>query len=74
MQNGFIERFNGSYRRELLDAYVFFELSEVRELTDNWIQEYNTQRPHEALNNMPPFEWKKQIEIDLLPKNWTIEN
>lgn len=63
MQNGFIERFNGSYRRELLDAYVFFELSEVRELTDNWIQEYNTQRPHEALNNMPPFEWKKQIEM-----------
>jgi putative transposase len=63
MQNGFIERFNGSYRRELLDAYVFFDLSEVRELTNNWMQNYNTERPHEALNNMTPFEWKKQIEM-----------
>jgi putative transposase len=63
MQNGYIERFNGSYRKELLDAYVFFELSEVRELTEVWITEYNTNRPHEALNNYTPVEWAKQIKM-----------
>lgn len=61
MQNGFIERFNGSYRREILDAYVFFELAEVRELTEQWIQQYNNHRPHEALNDLTPNEWKHQI-------------
>ncbi|MBC8032909.1 MAG: transposase [Chitinophagaceae bacterium] len=33
MQNGFIERFNGSYRTELLNVYLFFDLYEVQELT-----------------------------------------
>jgi putative transposase len=61
MQNGFIERFNGSYRKEILDAYVFFELHEVRKLTEEWIEEYNTNRPHEALKNLTPIEWKKQL-------------
>jgi len=57
MQNGYIERFNGSYRREILDAYLFFDLEEVRQLTGSWIEEYNTKRPHEALGNLTPSEW-----------------
>ena len=57
MQNGFIERFNGSYRREILDAHLFFHLDEVRELTEDWIHEYNYERPHEGLNNSTPAEW-----------------
>ncbi len=57
MQNGFIERFNGSYRREILDAYLFVELEEVRGLTSEWMEEYNSRRPHEALGNLTPKEW-----------------
>lgn len=59
MQNGYIERFNGSYRKEILDAYLFFDLDEVRTLTEEWIEEYNHRRPHEALNNLTPNEWKQ---------------
>jgi putative transposase len=61
MQNGFIERFNGSYRREILDAYVFFELHEVQKLTAEWIDEYNHRRPHEGLNNATPIEWLEKV-------------
>lgn len=58
VQNGFIERFNGSYRKELLDIWVFKDLNEVEELTDKYRREYNEIRPHEALNNMPPTKYK----------------
>ena len=39
MQNGFIERFNRSYREAVLDMFVFQSLSEVREQTELWLKE-----------------------------------
>ncbi|KTD06637.1 putative transposase [Legionella hackeliae] len=53
-QNSFIERFNRTYRTEILDMYAFKNLQEVRELTDNWIKEYNDERPHDSLNDLTP--------------------
>jgi len=56
MQNGFVERFNGNMRRELLNAYVFRSLSEVREMVEKWNYDYNFHRPHTALGNKTPNE------------------
>lgn len=61
MQNGYIERFNRIYRQAVLDAYLFFDLDEVRILTNEWIKEYNERRPHEALGNRTPMEWKNMV-------------
>ena len=36
---------------EILDAYAFFELNEVSELTKDWVEEYNTKWLHEALTH-----------------------
>jgi transposase InsO family protein len=43
-QNAYIERFNRSYREEVLSAYVFESLEQVRALTDEWLQTYNEER------------------------------
>ncbi|SST05392.1 Transposase-like protein [Acinetobacter baumannii] len=61
-QNGSIERFNGSFRSEFLNAYLFESLSQVRELALFWQQNYNRNRTHESLNHLPPEAYRKQLE------------
>lgn len=61
MQNGYIERFNRLYREAVLDAYLFFDLHQVKQLTQEWMEEYNYRRPHESLGNLTPYEWKMKL-------------
>lgn len=57
-QNGYIERLNGSYRRAVLDAYLFRSIEEVKRVTQEWNCYYNNERPHESLDNMPSMEYQ----------------
>lgn len=57
VQNAFVERNNGSLRKELLDAYLFYSLHEVRQMAEEWRQDYNCERPHESLGFVPPLEF-----------------
>ena len=53
-QNAFIERFNRTYRYEVHDAYLFSSLEQVREIIEEWIKDYNEDRPHTADGKLPP--------------------
>ena len=52
-QNAFIESFNGRLRDELLNETLFTSLGHVREALAIWKDDYNTVRPHSALDNLP---------------------
>lgn len=61
-QNAFIERFNQTYRTEVLDAHVFTALAEVRAITTDWLRRYNTERPHDSLGRVPPLQFLPRLE------------
>lgn len=58
-QNAYIERFNGTFRREVLNANVFRSLTQVRRTVEVWLGEYNTERPHQALAFWTPAEYRQ---------------
>lgn len=58
-QNAYIERFNRTYRQEVLDLYLFKDVMDVQVITDEWLYEYNNERPHESLKNLSPINYKK---------------
>lgn len=79
-QNAYIERFNGSFRRDVLDAYLFENLVQVRILAEEWMNDYNYDRPHDALNGRSPADmlavdlWKTPEEFPTNPQPVTTAN
>jgi len=57
-QNAFIERFNRSFKTDVLDANHFNSIEEVQEAADHWVVDYNEYRPHESLWGLPPSVFK----------------
>jgi transposase InsO family protein len=52
---GKVERFHQTLRRELLDdARPFVSVLEAQAAVDDWVREYNAQRPHQALDTKTP--------------------
>lgn len=58
--NAFIESFNASVRKELLNASWFASLADARLRMDAWRKEYNEDRPHTSLKNRTPREYADQ--------------
>jgi putative transposase len=66
-QNAFIERFNRTYRTEVLNAYVFESLDQAQEISAEWLQSYNDEGPHDALAGLPPAIYRAQLEARSSP-------
>lgn len=63
-QNAFVERFNRTYRHEVLNAYVFDTLEQARLISEGWVRLYNEDRPHRALGRLPPASGQYLVVVD----------
>jgi len=53
-ENPFIESFNGTFRGECLNRWIFTDGREAQAIIEQWRQEYNHRRPHSSLGYLPP--------------------
>jgi putative transposase len=64
-------RSNRTFREEVLDAYLFDSLDQVREITDAWLATYNTERPHDSLGQVPPLTFLPRPDALTSPRKTT---
>jgi putative transposase len=62
-QNAFFERFNGSYRREVLNKYIFEDIDQVREQIQILMDDYNNYRPHDSLGSISPVRYAQEQRV-----------
>lgn len=60
-QNAFVERFNGTMRDEVLNGELFDSVLEAGVVIEQWIEEYNTVRPHRGLGMKTPAAFFESI-------------
>ena len=66
-QNAYIERFNRTVQHEVFNASVFESVDQVREISAEWLQSYNEERPHDALAGVPHAIYRAQLEARSSP-------
>ena len=62
VENAVFESFNGRFRDECLNTYVFVSLHDVRQKIEAWRIDYNEHRPHGSLGNVTPREVAEQAD------------
>lgn len=60
-QNGYIERFNRTFREDVLDAYIFTSIHEFNIISEKWKDDYNEYHPHQSLANKSPKEYAPRV-------------
>jgi putative transposase len=56
-ENPYVESFNGRVRDELLNLEEFTGLTIAQVVVEAWRIEYNTYRPHSALDGLTPAQY-----------------
>lgn len=68
MQNGYVERFNRTFREDVLDANLFINIAHVNILAEEFKVEYNKNHPHKSLGRKSPIEFAERSKLTKHPK------
>jgi len=66
MQNGYVERFNRTFREDVLDAYLFSSIKQFQIVADKIMDDYNDNHPHESLGGQSPREFGQRLQHRVL--------
>lgn len=66
-ENPFIESFNGTFRADCLDRWVFADGREAQDVIEQWRLEYNHRRPHSSLGYLTPVQFARQEAVAQQP-------
>ena len=69
VQNAYVERFNRLYREDVLDAYLFDTIRQVRVISEKWMEDYNNYHPHKSLGGMSPLDYAAKQAEEMKEKN-----
>lgn len=64
-ENPFIESFNGTFRAECLDRWIFADGREAQTVIEQWRQVYNYRRPHSSLGYLTPAAFADKFTLSL---------
>lgn len=73
MQNAYIERFNRLFREDVLNAYLFESLDQVRMIAETWMEDYNHLHSHKSLDGRTPKQ-TADLLLGACPKQKGVEN
>jgi putative transposase len=62
IENAYVESFNGKFRDECLNEHWFVNLVDAKGAIERWRVDYNTVRPHSALNGATPEQFARIAE------------
>ena len=68
-QNGFDERFNGTYRSDCANQHTFHNCLHARVLSKAFKREYNQERPHSSLKYLTPNQFAEKWKTENAGKN-----
>lgn len=65
--NGYAERFVGSFKRAVADRRPYHTLGQFLRAAEAWVNFYNQERPHEGLSNLSPLQYAQQHHLQDIP-------
>jgi len=71
VENAYVESFHDKFRAECLDQHWFRDLHDARDIIAAWQDDYNTVRPHSALQQLPPNEYARSFTRSPQPSAYT---